>query len=313
MVQYHPEARLTARGRLELIQRVEAGLTVSTACLQVGVSRTTFYRWRRRYHQEGEPGLLDRSSRPHHSPRRLSPDQEQAIASLRQLRGWGPDRIGQRLGLACSTVNLAIHRLGLQRPKPQPQPIIRFERKTPGELISIDTKKLGRITKGPGHRATGDRHGPFGSAGWVVLYAAIDHCSRLVYAELLPDERGATAAGFLARSTTWFSTQGVRTLRVLTDNGSPFCSRAWQQACAEGSIRHRRTRPYRPQTNGKIERWFRTVLGECLYLEVLGSEDEREQALRRFVCYYNAERPHLSLKGLSPLQRLAEFNPPLAA
>ena len=223
--------------------------------------------------------------------------------------GRGPDRIAAARSLPHATVHRAIRRLGLSRPKVARPPAVRYERAGAGELLHVDTKKLGGLTHGVGHRAHGDRsrrvHRP---AGWRVLYAAVDDATRVAYAELLADERGATAAAFLRRATAHFAARGVAVERVLTDNGSPFVSRAWRAACAELGTAPRRTRPYRPQTNGKVERWFQTTLRECLYAQILGSEPERAVALRRFVRYYNAERPHLALRGLTPLQRLAELS-----
>ena len=311
MQRYHPHARLTARGRQALIRAVEEGATVVAACAAAGVSRTTYYRWRRRYAAEGASGLGDRSSRPHCPRRALSPAQERRVAGLRRQRGWGPDRIAAVLGLPRATVHRAIRRLGLSHARPAAPPVTRYERAAPGELLHVDTKKLGRIVGGPRHRATGDRRDRVRGAGWTLLYAALDDATRLAYTELLPDELGATAAGFLCRAHAHFVARGVPVRRVLTDNGSPFRSRAWHAACAAIGTEPRFTRPYRPQTNGKVERWFQTVLRECLYARPLASDTDRALALRRFVRYYNAERPHLALRGHTPAQRLTELSPTL--
>jgi transposase InsO family protein len=173
-------------------------------------------------------------------------------------------------------------------------------------MVHLDTKKLGRIVDGPGHRATGDRRDQKRGVGWDVLHVALDDATRLVYAELLADERGRTAARFLVRALRWFRAQGVSVIRLLTDNGSLYRSKVFRRTAARLRIRHSRTRPYRPQTNGKAERWIRTVLGECLYLEVFGSSAERGLALGRFLGYYNDARPHLGIGGRTPRQRLSE-------
>jgi transposase InsO family protein len=174
------------------------------------------------------------------------------------------------------------------------------------DLLHLDTKKLGRIVGGPGHRATGDRRKRARGVGWEVLHVAIDDATRLVYAEILPDETGATAAAFTERAVAWFAAQGVTVQRILSDNGSPYVSRAFARTLRELHIKHSRTRPYRPRTNGKVERWIRTVLSECLYLEVFGSGRQRRLALDRFIGYYNGVRPHLGIGGRTPRQRLSE-------
>ena len=304
MVQYHASARLTARGRLALLHAVEEGRSVATVCRGFGVSRRTYYRWRARYGTQGAAGLVDRSSRPHHSPHRLAVEHERAIAELRRQRNWGPDRIAVLLGLSRATVHRAIRRLGLQRQPSAREPVRRYERDHPGELLHIDTKKLGSLRRGLGRRIDHTREpGPSRStsAGYVVLYAAVDDASRLAYTESLADERGETAAAFLVRAVTFFTQHGIRTQRVLTDNGSPFVSQAWRAACTDLAVRHRRTRPYRPQTNGKVERFFRTAVTECLYVQPFDSDAHRAAALQAFVCYYNTERPHLGLLASLPV------------
>jgi transposase InsO family protein len=303
----HANARLTPRGRAEVFAAVEAGMTVVAACLAFRVSRRTYYRWLPRWRAEGPDGLVDRSSRPGRSPQRLSRAAERRIAGLRLATGFGPDRIAVLLGLTASTVHRVIRRLGLERPPVAPVPIVRYELAEPGGLLHLDTKKLGRIGTGPGHRATGDRTSRNRGIGWEVLHVAIDDATRLVYAELLPDERGRTTARFLVRALRWFKAQGVAVIRLLTDNGSPYRSRVFARARRWLGLRHSRTRPYRPQTNGKAERWIRTVLSECLYVEVFHSAGERRLALERFVGYYNGQRPHLGIGGRTPRQRLTEL------
>lgn len=303
----HANARLTPRGRAEVFAAVEAGLTVTAACLAFRMSRRTYYRWLPRWRAGGAAALVDRSSRPRRSPQRLSLETERRVAGMRVATGWGPDRIAACLGVPASTVHRAIRRLGLERPVVPPLPVVRYEIARAGGLLHLDTKKLGRIGVGPGHRATGDRASRHRGIGWEVLHVAIDDASRLTYAELLPDERGRTTVGFLVRALRWFRARGVRVSRLLTDNGSAYRSRVFGRARRWLGLRHSRTRPYRPQTNGKAERWIRTVLSECLYVEVFHSADERRLALDRFIGYYNGARPHLGIGGRTPSQRLAEL------
>jgi len=308
MIHCHPNARRTPAGRAEVFEAVEAGLTVVAACLAFRVSRRWYYRWLPRWQAARGDGMHDRSSRPLTSPQRLSLAQEAIIAGLRQTTGWGPDRIAAALGLARSTVHRAIRRLGLAAARAERGPVIRYEYTTPGGLLHLDTKRLGRIVDGPGHRATGDRRDTRRGAGWEVLHVAIDDATRLVYAELLPDERRYTTARFTVRALRWFASQGVAVERILTDNGSAYRSRPFARLLRRLGIAHKRTRPYRPQTNGKVERWIRTVLRECLYLAVFASSEQRRRALGRFIAFYNDRRPHLAFKGgPPPRQRLAQL------
>jgi len=307
MVHCHPNARLTPRGRAAVFLAVEAGMTVVAACLAFNVSRRCYYRWLPRWQQARQAGLIDRSSRPLSSPQRLSRVDEARVAGVRLASGWGPDRIAAYLGLARSTVHRVIRRAGLSATKALRLPVIRYEYAAPGGLLHLDTKKLGRIVHGPGHRAHGDRRTRSRGAGWEVLHVAIDDASRLVYAELLPDERRYTTARFTVRALRWFAAQGIRVERILTDNGSAYRSRPFGRVLRVAGIRHIRTRPYRPQTNGKVERWIRTVLSECLYLEVFASGEQRRRRLAWFVPFYNDRRPHLALQGSSPRTRLQQL------
>jgi transposase InsO family protein len=298
---------LTPRGRAELFRSVEAGMTVTAACLAFRVSRRAYYRWLPRWHAAGEAGLVDRSSRPHRSPQRVTATTEVQVAQVREATGWGPDRIGALLGMAPSTCHRVLDRLGYLARTRTAEPAVRYEIAEPGGLVHLDTKKLGRIGDGPGHRATGDRRSRNRGIGWEVLHVAVDAATRLVYAELLPDEKGRTTARFLVRAVRWFRDRGIYVVRLLTDNGSPYRSRVFARARRLLGLRHSRTRPYRPQTNGKAERWIRTVLFECLYLEVFASPDERRLALERFLGYYNGQRPHLGIGGRTPAARLIEL------
>jgi transposase InsO family protein len=303
----HPNARLTAAGRAQVFAAVEAGMTVSAACLAFRVSRRWYYRWRPRWQAHGRLGLHDRCSRPRRSPQRLSLAREATIAALRRRTGWGPDRLAALCGVPAATVHRVIRRQGLQRQRAARPPVIRYEFSTPGAMVHCDTKKLGRIVGGPGHRVHGDHSRQQRHVGWDVLHMAIDDASRLVYAEMLGDEKGRTAAHFLIRAVRWFREQGIVVDRLLTDNGSPYRSQAWRRVCRLAHLRHRLTRPYHPQTNGKAERWIRTVLSECLYLEVFHSSDQRRAALLHFVQWYNRHRPHRALGGLSPWTRLGQL------
>jgi len=308
MVHCHPNARRTPAGRAEVFLAVEAGLSVVAACLAFRVSRRWYYRWLPRWQAARGDGLHDRSSRPLRSPQRLSLQAEALISGLRTTTGWGPDRIAAVLGLARSTVHRAIRRLGLSAVRAERLPVIRYQYAAPGGLIHLDTKKLGRIVDGPGHRAHGDRRTRQRGVGWEVLHVAIDDATRLVYAELLPDERRYTTARFAVRAVRWFAAQGIGVERVLTDNGSAYRSRPFARVMRAAGLRHLRTRPYRPQTNGKVERWIRTVLSECLYLEVFSSGEQRRHALERFIAFYNDRRPHLAFKGgPPPRRRLAQL------
>jgi transposase InsO family protein len=301
----HPNARRTPRGRAEVFRLVEAGLTVTAACLAAGVSRRFYYRWLPAWRAGGAAALVDRSSRPHSSPRRLSVSQERHIAGLRAAMGWGPDRIAAVVGLPPSTVHRVLRRLGLLERHRAPVAVVRYEHAEAGGLLHVDTKKLGRIVGGAGHRITGDRRTQKEGVGWDVLHVALDDATRLVYAEVLADERGRTAAHFLVRALRWFRAQGVMVRRLLTDNGSAYRSRLFRRTVRRAIGRHVFTRPYHPQTNGKVERWIRTVLTESLYVERFESSAQRELALARFVAYYNDERPHLGLGGDTPRKRLA--------
>ena len=282
-------------------------MTVTAACLAFRVSRRWYYRWLPRWRAQGAAGLCDRSCRPLSSPQRLSLAAEAQIVALREATGWGADRLAPLLGLPRSTVQRALHRRGLRRAKTAPLPVTRYEYSSPGAMVHADTKKLGRIVGGPGHRIHGDRSRERKGVGWEVMHGLIDDATRRGYAEFLPDEKGSTAALFLIRGVRWFREQGIRVDRVLTDNGSPYQSKAWRRVCRMAGLRHRWTQPYHPQTNGKAERWIKTLLQECLYLEAFSSCEERAAGLDRFLRWYNRHRPHRALKGLTPSARLAQL------
>lgn len=213
----HANARLTPRGRASVFLLVEAGMTVSAACLTARVSRRFYYRWLPRWQAAREAGLADRSSRPNSSPHQISLATEARIVALRRRTGWGPDRLAALVGLPVSSVHRVLRRQGLLERRREPVPVVRYEHAEPGGLVHLDTKKLGRIVDGPGHRATGDRRTRRRGASWEVFHVAIDDATRLVYAELLADEKGRTASRFLVRALRWFRAQGVVVRRLLTD------------------------------------------------------------------------------------------------
>jgi len=303
----HKNARMTVHGRLLLVQRVRAGgWRVVAAAAAAGVSERTAYTWLARYRAGGEPALHDRSSAPARSPRRLPLEVTAAIERLRRQRWTGP-RIARALGRPVSTVGtvlrrLGLHRLGVLEAKP---PAVRYERGAAGELLHIDSKKLGKIDR-PGHRVTGDRRGRRGrGVGWEYLHVAIDDASRLAYTELLPDERGPTCAGFLARAAAWFASFGVRIERVMTDNAFAYSkSKIFRHTLAKLGARHLTTKPYTPRTNGKAERFIQTALREWLYGKTYASSAERATAMPAWLHWYNHHRPHAGIRAATPATRL---------
>jgi transposase InsO family protein len=301
----HENARMTVHGRVLLVARVrQQGWRVGDAAGAAGVSVRTAYKWLARWQAGGERALRDRSSAPARSPHRLPTEVTAAIGRLRRQRLSGP-QIARRLGRPVSTVGLALRRLGLGRlsalePKP---PVIRYQRANPGELLHIDTKKLGRID-GIGHRITGDRSGRRHRSGWEILHVAIDDAARLAYSEILPDEKRASAIAFLDRARAWFGRHGVTVERVMTDNGSAYRSHAFRHACADAGLRHLRTRPYTPRTNGKAERFIQTALREWAYARPYASSSERSHAITTWLHHYNHHRPHAGIHAATPIARL---------
>jgi transposase InsO family protein len=291
-----------------MVERLHGGWSVSAVAAAFGVDPHTVRKWRDRYAAEGEAGLYDRSSRPHSSPTRTAEAVVAEIEGLRRQRLTGP-AIARCLGRPASTVGAVLRRCGLGRLsalEPRP-PVLRYEREHPGELIHVDTKKLGRI-QGVGHRIHGDRRSRRRGVGWEHLHVAIDDASRLAYTELLPDERKESAVAFMQRALAWFAGHGVAVERVMTDNGSAYKSRAFRQALAAAAVGHRRTRPYTPRTNGKAERFIQTSLREWAYAAPFESSAKRAAALPTWLCQYNSRRPHSALGGKPPLSRLAKDN-----
>ncbi|HKE75048.1 MAG TPA: IS481 family transposase [Acidimicrobiales bacterium] len=296
----HGNARLTPHGRALMCRRVrEQGWTVLQAAQAAGCSERTCYRWLARF-DVGE-ALLDRSSAPRRVPGRTPAEVEAMIERLRRLR-FTSTRIAAQLGLATSTVCAVLTRLGLGRLSrlEPPEPANRYCRRHPGELVHVDVKKLGRFTK-PGHRVTGRGPGHHNHrVGWEAVHVCVDDTSRLAYVEVLPDETAATSVGFLGRAVAWFAARGITVSRVMTDNGAPYKVRVWAAWCADHDIRHIRTRPYRPRTNGKAERFIQTMLREWSYAATYQSSDHRAEALPAWLDYYNNHRPHSALGHKPP-------------
>lgn len=305
----HKNARLGFAGRVCLVQRVlEDGWSGAETAAAFHVSERTVWKWVARY-QAGElSALRDASSRPHRSPRQTAPRLERRILALRAQRLSGP-RIADRLGLPLSTVGDVLRRHGLGRlpPLTPPPPIIRYERERPGELLHVDSKKLGRIEAGTiGHRITGNRavRGRRQATGWEYLHVAIDDASRIAYAALLPDETAASAVAFLAQALAFLQTLGVTVEAVMTDNAFCYTQRTYAAMLAQHGLRHLRTRPYTPRTNGKAERFIQTALREWAYVKPYRSSAHRAGALAPFLTSYNTIRPHTAHGRMPPVSRL---------
>jgi transposase InsO family protein len=314
----HGNARTCPNSRRLLVGRVlEQGWSVTAAAEAAGVTERTVYRWLRRWREEGEAGLCDRSSRPYRSPRQLQARKVELIRSLRKLRMTAVE-IAEMLGLALSTVSLWLKRIGLGKRSrlDPPEPPNRYERRHPGELVHIDIKQLGRISiRGAGHRVLG-----FGQrqsqirpghkrrqTGFEYVHVMVDDYSRLAYAEVLPDLTGRSAAQFLHRAVAWFADRGVQIKAVMSDNGSAYVSHVHRKTLAQLGLKHLRIRPYRPRTNGKAERFIQTLINEWAYARIYGSTTERAQALPLYLERYNYRRPHGSLGHQPPASRLTNL------
>jgi transposase InsO family protein len=272
----------------------------------MGVSLTTLKKWLRRFRTEGVSGLQDRSSRPRRCPRQLRESLRRRIIALRQQRRTGR-LIVRQLGVSAASVSRVLRRAGLSRWRDlQPAvPVVRYQREHPGELIHLDVKKLGRI-KGIGHRITGDRTAAHRTRGigWDFVHVAIDDASRVALAHVAEDEKGDTATTLLKRTVEHYRQRGIHVQRVMTDNGSPYMSNAFKQACHQLGIRHLRTRPYTPRTNGKAERFIQTALREWAYASAYRSSTQRTHALQRWIHHYNWHRPHSALQSQPPISAL---------
>jgi transposase InsO family protein len=301
----HSSARFTPAGRALLVRRVtQESWSVAEAAEAAGVSPRTAYKWLSRFEEEGPVGLLDRTSRPKRSPTKVPAGWQATVLELRRLRMTGA-AIAARLRIPRSTVARILKRSGLERLKKldPPVPVRRYERSRPGELIHLDIKKLGRF-RAAGHRADGVRHYKNHGVGWEFVHVCVDDFTRLAYVEVLADEKGATSAAFLQRAAAWLKAQGVTVERVMTDNGSGYVSKDFAAAIAAIRVRHIRTRPYTPRTNGKAERFIQTMLREWAYNRPFASSYRRRAALPAWLRRYNEKRPHAGIGGASPITRL---------
>jgi transposase InsO family protein len=307
---------------------VDRGWTCSAAAKMFMVSPRTAAKWAQRYRAEGAAGMLDRSSRPRRSPAKTPPPLVRQIVRLRWRHRLGPVQIAGQLGLPASTVHAVLVRCRINRlsrlDRVTGEPIRRYEHDHPGSLIHVDVTKFANIPDGGGHRflsrqqsqhndrATARRTGQRGkdyrpAIGTTFLHTVIDDHSRVAYAEICADERADTAIGVLRHATAWFAEHGVTIERVLSDNGSAYRSHAWAQACTELSITHKRTRPYRPQTNGKIERFHRTLADGWAYARLYDSETQRRATLPAWLHFYNHHRPHSAIGAQPPISRLTNL------
>jgi transposase InsO family protein/transposase len=313
----HANARLSLKGRELLIDRVlSQGWSLARVAEAAGISERTACKWVARFRAEGEQGLFDRSSAPKRSPSRTSEERVQVIAALRRLRMTGAE-IAECLEMALTTVSGILTRIGMGKlGRLGFEPAVRYERSRPGELIHIDVKKLGRIN-GVGHRITGDRASQNanrrlrrrdGRTGWEFVHVCVDDATRLAYVEVLEDEKAVTAVGFLKHAIAFYRSHGITVQQLLTDNGSAYVSTVHALACRALSIKHLRTRPRRPQTNGKAERFIRTMLGGWAYGAIYRNSTERTAALPGWLELYNWRRPHGALNHKPPGTRLHELN-----
>jgi transposase InsO family protein len=307
----HRNAPLTETGRLRLARCVvEDGWPLRRAAERFQVSPTTDQRWAGRYRTHGEAGMADRSSRPYTSPRRTPTRTERRIIKVRIARRWGPARIAGLLRLNPATVHRVLVRYRLNRltwtDRATGRVIRRYEHDKPGDLVHVDIKKLGNIPQGGGHKMIGRQAGrkTRSGAGYSYIHTAVDDHSRLAYSEICTDEKKETAAAFWTRAQAFFASCGITVTRVLTDNGSCYKSHAWRDVLAAADIVHKRTRPYRPQTNGKVERLNRTLLEEWAYARPYRSETERRDAFGDWLHAYNHHRGHTALKGRPPASRI---------
>jgi len=304
----HPNARTTPHTRRLIVHRVtRQGWTAVEAAEATGISVRTVFKWIARFRDEGYAGLRDRPSTPRRSPTRTRESVVRRIERLRRKR-WTAESIADRLRMALSTVSAVLKRIGLGRlsnldPKPDPQ---RYERGAPGELLHIDTKKLARFRRA-GHRIHGDRRDTKTGLGYEFVHVCIDDATRLAYAEVRPDERVGTALRFLRRAVRWFRRKGIDVQAVMTDNGNAYRSRAHAELCEELGIRHLRTRPYTPRTNGKAERFIQTIQRKWAYGRSYPNSAKRQEALAPWLRQYNHTRPHRGLARSTPAQRLRDL------
>ena len=303
----HQNARMTPLGRVEMVRRIlEERRPVAEVAAGFGVSERTARKWLARFRAEGAVGLENRSSRPVWVANRTAEPWIDMMERLRREYRLTAEEIAIKLKLARSTVAVWLKRRGLGRLKSldEPAPVRRYQRQRPGELLHLDIKKLARFER-IGHRITGDRHGKSEGAGYDFFHVAVDDATRLAYVEVLPDERRSSTTGFLVRALRWFRARGVRVERIMTDNGSGYVARLFRKALRMLRIRHIRTRPYTPKTNGKAERFIQTLMREWAYAIPFRSSNARAADLQRWLAWYNQQRPHASLGKRSPVQALA--------
>lgn len=306
----HKNARTCPQSRALMVKRVEEdGLAVREVAAQLGVCRRTVYKWLARYRQGGLAALEDGSSAPDVIHHRLGQDWVDLIVELRTSYHMTALRIANQLKLSRSTVAAVLRREGISQLKQleAKEPAARYEHAGPGEMIHIDIKKLGRFWR-PGHRVTGDPSQDSAGAGWEFVHVCVDDYSRVAYAEVLPDEGQHTAAAFLRRAVRWFARLGITIQRVLTDNGSCYRAKRWYRTCNQLNLRVKKTRPYRPQTNGKAERFIQTMLSEWAYFRVYVSSNERKAVLPMYLTHYNCHRAHGSVHGKPPITRIPGVN-----
>ena len=293
--------------RCRAVDEMRSGMSPARAAASVGASRASGYRWWVRYRAGGWAALRERPSTPKRQPRRLSTAEEAEIVAARERSGAGPLTLGAMLGRPASTVGKVLRRLGRSRLPREPRPpVVRYERERPGELLHIDTKKLGRFWH-VGKRILGDGVTRSPRAGWQHVHVAVDDHSRLAYAEVLPTDRRHDALAFLERTLRFFSEQGITVEAVMTDNGPAYASHAWRARCDELGLHHLRTRPYTPRTNGKAERFIQMLLRSWAYAFAYPSSAHRARALAGWLRWYNRCRPHGSLGGLPPISRVSHL------
>lgn len=311
--QQHPNAVLTPTGRARMVACViDGGWTIEATAERFQVDAKTVRKWRDRFVAEGGDGLLDRSSRPRHSPNQTRPQLQRRVVALRTRHRWGAAHIGHELHLAPSTVQAILHREGLGRldsgdRATDIEPPRRYQRERPGELVHVDVKKISGIPNGGGWRIHGRGNAPTvkrATTGYRYIHTALDDRTRLAYSEIHTDEQAVTAAGFWRRANAWFRAQGITVERVLTDNGSCYRSKLWLEALAETGVTPKRTRPYRPQTNGKVERFHRILLEEWAYIRDWRSDRQRTTGYDGFIHFYNQHRSHGALGWSTPTDTL---------
>ncbi len=315
----HPNAPLTPVGRRRMVDCVlSGGWTVEATAGRFQVDAKTVRKWRDRFLAEGEPGLEDRSSRPHRSRNRTPGHVRRDVLRLRRERRWGADHIGYEVGLAASTVQSILNAAGVGRldrgdRATSREPVRRYQRDTPGELIHVDIKKIAGIPDGGGWKTRGrgytGEHARSRTAGYRYIHTAIDDRTRIAYSEILDNEQAATAAGFWRRATAWYQSIGITCERVITDNGACYKSGLWHRACAETGTTVKKTRPRRPQTNGKVERFHRILLEEWAYIRPWTSETQRHTAYQGFIHFYNHHRSHGALGWSTPTSILKDNVP----